>query len=186
MEFGLATIKAITNFIFVKDKPQKADLIIVPGSSQRQPLQKAINLYKKGFAPKILFTGGFNPKIGKKEGDLGKKMALEAKVPPKEILTENNSTNTYENAKEGLKIIKRHKIACKKIILVSQTYHARRVKMTFAKFFPESELIIYPVTDERKITPKNWWKDERKTAKVMEEVEKIGKYFLKGHLSLKG
>ncbi len=184
VEFGLETIKAITDFIFVKDKLKKADLIIVPGSSQRHLPQKAVRLYKKGFAPKILFTGGFNQKIKKNECDFGKEIALKKGIPPEDIFYENKSLNTKENAKEAVKIIKRHRLTCKKIILVGKFYHARRLKMTFAKFFPDSELIIFPVTDERKITSKNWWKDKEKTTKVMEEVKKIGEYFLKGDLSL--
>jgi len=184
MEFGLATVKAITNFIFVKDKPKRADLIIVPGSSQRQLPQKAIALYKKGFAPKILFTGGFNPKIGKNECDFGKEIALRAGVSLRDILSENHSSNTKENAEEAAKIVKNYKIPCKRIILVSKPYHSRRLKMTFAKFFPQSELLIIPVVDERKINSKNWWKNKEKIDRVMEEIKKIGEYYLKGDLSL--
>jgi len=186
VEFGLATIKAITDFIFVKDKPKRADLIIVPGSSQKQLPKKAVNLYKNGLAPKILFTGGFNQKIGKNESDFGKEIALKEKVPLKDILAENKSSNTKENAEEAKKIIKKYKISCKRIILVSKPYHSRRLKMTFAKVFPRSEIIIIPVMDERRITPGNWWKDKEKTARVMEEIKKIGEYYLKGDLSLRG
>jgi len=177
MEFGLKTVKAVTDFIFVKDKPRKADLIIVSGSSQRQLPQKAITLYKAGLAPKILFTGGFNPKIDKNECDFGKEIALKKGVAQGDILTENKSLNTKE-------IIKNYKIPCKRIILVSKPYHSRRLKMTFAKFFPRSELLIVPVMDERKITSKNWWKDKEKITRVMEEIKKIGEYYLKGDLSL--
>lgn len=66
MERRLTTIQTITNFIFAKDLPIKADLIIVPVSNHPQLPKRAVNLYKKGFAQKILFTGGFNSKIGKK------------------------------------------------------------------------------------------------------------------------
>jgi len=184
VEFGLATIRAITNFIFVKDKPKRADLIIVPGSSQKQLPKKAVSLYKKGLATKILFTGGFNPKIGKNESDFGKEIALKAGVPQGGILMENKSSNTKENAEEAVKIVKKYKISCKRIILVSKPYHSRRLKMTFAKFFPRSEIIIIPVQDERIITASNWWKDKEKTNRVMEEVKKIGEYYLKGDLSL--
>ncbi len=48
--------------------------------------------------------------------------------------------------------------------------------MTFISSFPDSEILITPVVDDRNITKENWYKD-RETDKVMEEVEKIGKYF---------
>ncbi|MGB9706656.1 MAG: YdcF family protein [Microgenomates group bacterium] len=184
MELGLNTVKAITKFIFVEDKPQKADLIIVPGSSHPQLPQKAVSLYKEGFAPKILFTGGFNSKIRENECNFGKKIALKRGVPGKDIFCEKKSSNTKENALEAAKIVEKHKLPSRKIILISKPYHARRLKMTFAKFFPRSKLLIIPVKDKRKITSKNWWKSKEKIAKVMEEVQKIGEYYLKGDLSL--
>ena len=56
--------------------------------------------------------------------------------------------------------------------------------MTFIPSFPDSEILIAPVVDDRNITKENWYKDKEKTDKVMEEVEKIGKYFLKGDLNI--
>jgi len=50
VEFGLATIKAITDFIFVEDKLKKADLIIVPGSSQKQLPKKGKSFSKQALS----------------------------------------------------------------------------------------------------------------------------------------
>ncbi|MGB9911303.1 MAG: YdcF family protein [Microgenomates group bacterium] len=185
MERRLSIIQLITNFIFVEDKPKKADLIIVPGTSMPQLHKKAVFLYKKGFAKKILFTGNINPRISQKECDFGAEIAIKLGVLPKNILKEGNSTNTKENAVEAAKLIRKFKLPHKRILLVSKPYHARRLKMTFAQVFPHSELLIVPVVDERKITKNNWWKEKEKIAKVMEEVKKIGEYFLKGDLALK-
>ena len=182
MERRLNTIILITNFIFLKHRLQKADLIIVPGSSHPQLPQKAALLYQKGFAKKILFTGGFNPKSGKNDCDFGKKIALAESVAEEDIFCENQSTNTKENAIEARKLIQAKRLKSKTILLVCKTYHARRLQMTFGKIFPKSRLFFIPVIDKRKITKFNWWESKEKADMVMDELRKIGEYFLKGDL----
>lgn len=184
MEQGLTTIEAITNFIFVKDLPIKADLIIVSGSSHPQLAKKAVELYKS-FAKKILFTGGFNPKINKKECDFGAEIAIDLGVSEKDILREGYSSNTKENAIESANLIKRQGLVYKTILLVCKLHHARRLKATFIRVFPKSRLLIIPIKDERNITRENWWKKKKKIDIVMGEVKKIGEYFLRGDLSLR-
>ena len=169
-------------FIFLEDKAVKSDIIIVPGSSQINIIKKAVDLYKLGFSKKIIFTGSFNEKIQKYESEFGKEYALSMGVNKKDIYVENKSTNTKENAVYARKIIDKYGLSSNKIILPCKTYHSMRVKMTFVSEFPKSKLIIMPVIDQRNITKNNWWKDDNKLEIVMEEVEKIGKYFLKGDL----
>lgn len=185
MEHGLKNnIKAITNFIFLEDKKVRGDLIIVPGSSQDQLSKMATRLYKKGFASKIIFVGGFNRKINKKEAVFGREIAIKYGVNGKDIYISNFSSNSKENAIEALKVIKEYGLKYQKILLVCKTYHSRRIKMTFAKLFLKSEIIVVPTRDYRNITSKNWWKNKNKIKVVMSEIKKIGMYYSKGDLSI--
>jgi len=178
------TIKAITSFVFVKDKMEKGDLIVVPGSSHYQLPKIATDLYRSNFATKIIFIGGFNSKINKKEAIFGKEIAIKYGVVAKDIYTKTSSSNTKENSLEVLKIITKYKLRHQKILLVCKTYHARRARMTFNKLFPDKKIIIIPVKDKRNITAQNWWKSEEKINVVMNEIRKIGVYFLRGDLSI--
>lgn len=185
MQQRSGTIQTISELIFANDLQVKADLIIVPGSSHKQLPLKAAHLLKKGVAKKIIFTGGLNQKLEENESDWGAKVAIKAGVAKKNILVESKSTNTKENALEALRVIKTNRLSHKKILLVSKPYHARRLKMTFLNIFTNSEFFVIPVVDDRKIEKNNWWKDDVKSQKVMEEVGKISEYYLKGDLSLK-
>ena len=49
-----------TDYIFVKDEPQKADVIFVPGNGYPQMAEKAAELYRKGLAQKILPSGRYS------------------------------------------------------------------------------------------------------------------------------
>jgi hypothetical protein len=40
----------ITDFIFVDDKPEKSDIIFIPGGSWPEPAEKAASIWLDGFA----------------------------------------------------------------------------------------------------------------------------------------
>ncbi|OGB75379.1 hypothetical protein A2810_02960 [candidate division Kazan bacterium RIFCSPHIGHO2_01_FULL_49_10] len=191
MERGLAAslmtisaVRAITDFIFVDDQPQKVDLIIIPGTSHRQLADKAAELYRQGWASKVLCTGGFNDKLNMVESAWAANILCEGGVSLADILQESNSTNTKENAITALALLEQGIWEFGRIILVSKPYHARRLLMTFRKVFSGASLLVVPVEDDRQITRDNWHADPKKTAKVMEEMGKISEYYAKGDLAL--
>lgn len=53
-----------TDYIFVKDEPQKADVIFVPGNGYPQMAVHAAKLWKEGFAPVVLPSGRYSTVIG--------------------------------------------------------------------------------------------------------------------------
>lgn len=118
------------------------------------------------------------------ESQFQKQYLIDNGVPKEYILNESKSTNTKENAIYAKEVLDKEKIKYRKIILISKAYHSRRILMTFKNTFPNCDIKIAPVVDDRNITKDNWYLDKEKTAKVMEEVQKIGKYFLKGDLSI--
>ncbi|KKR38754.1 MAG: hypothetical protein UT71_C0008G0001, partial [Parcubacteria group bacterium GW2011_GWF2_40_10] len=47
------------DFLVVQDKPEKSDVILVlAGDSNGERVDQAVKLYKEGYAPKILMSGG--------------------------------------------------------------------------------------------------------------------------------
>lgn len=176
-------IGSITKFIFVEDRPQRADLIVVAGSGSTRVAKESLKLYKQGFANKIIFTGGFNEKLGKRESEFMADIAVRDGVDRKDIYLEKKSTNTKENAIESLRLVKASKLKHKIIIVVGKPYHALRLKMTFAKVFPKSKILVAPSKYDS-LSKKNWWKTEWGRWRVFAEVEKIGKYYIKGDLEV--
>ena len=57
-------IQDITDFIFVEHRPQKADIIFVPGGNQGAIAVKAAMLFREGYAPLILPSGRFSKPVG--------------------------------------------------------------------------------------------------------------------------
>ena len=120
-------IKKITNYIFLPSKPERADLILVFGIQHNEPILKVKELYNKGFASKILISGGVNRTTKENEAVRIKNSLLELGISNKDIILEDKSTNTLENVVFSLQVIE-DVIGLKnikKIIVVVKCYHTR-------------------------------------------------------------
>jgi uncharacterized SAM-binding protein YcdF (DUF218 family) len=169
----------ISNFIFIDNPPEKADIIFIPGGSHPQLMGRAAELYHQGFAPYILPSGGYNPKIAEysSEWEFLKKLASLLDVPDQAILKENQALNTHENADFSRKVLLEMELPIHKAIIVCKAYHARRALLTYQAVFPLStSFLVSSVTDNRGITKENWFTKKEFIAMIMGEVSKIGTY----------
>lgn len=170
----------ISDLVFVKTEIQPADIILVPGGSHPQIMEKAAELYNQGLAPLILPSGKFNPKIPEysSEWEFLKSVGVKLGVPEEKILKEDKARHTFENAEFSWNVIKENKLSVKRVILVCKAYHSRRALLTYQSIFPKNiEFFVVSVPDKKEIRKDNWFLDEGKIKIVMGEVVKIGKYF---------
>ncbi len=173
-------ISDISNFIFLNDLPAKADIILVPGGSVPELMLKACELYKLGFAPLILPSGGYNKRIPnyKSEWNFFIDIAKQNNIPIDCILKEDKASNTFENAHFSWNVIVKSKLKISKALLVCKAHHSRRALLTYQTEFKEPiEYIVVPILDHRQIGKENWYLDTFKTEIVFKEIEKIGQYF---------
>lgn len=138
--FALAVV-AITlilsdNELSACDKPGSgqgcpvADAIVaVSGGDTAARTRKAVELYRAGWAPKLIFSGDTADPDAVSNAAQMRQIALGLKVPARDILIEEKSTTTAENARYTIEILKQ--LGAKKVILVSSPYHTRRVKLNF-------------------------------------------------------
>ena len=183
----------ITDFIFMSDAPQKSDIIFIPGTSKSAITEKAAELYRSGYAEYVMPAGKWsgkrdrfasekidNPRYaGEYPTDFAycRHILLENGVPESAILREDRSTNTGENAEFSAQVLRELGIQVKKAILCCQSFHARRAFMTYAKYFPETEILVVP-TDTQGIRREDWSLRESSYRRVMSELYKCGEYFL--------
>lgn len=172
--------EAITDFIFMEDQIEKADIILIPGGSRIELINKAVELYKNGYAEFILPSGGRNRKLPhyNSEYDFLSEHAIKQGVPESAILKEDKAANTYENAKFSYEVCKKNKIDVKKAILVCKNYHSRRAYITYKiNFSKNTDFIVRPIIDSEFVTKENWILSAEKRELVFGEISKIGKYF---------
>lgn len=164
--------------MFFETELKQADVILVPGSSHSQLMERAAELYYQGAAPLILPSGGSTPQVEKTEWEFLRDIGTALGIPAKAILKEDQATNTFENARFSLEVLQRQGIHPKKVILACKNYHARRALLTYRFVFPEDTVFfVSPVIDRTGITKENWYLNEKSIHIVMNELEKVGKYF---------
>lgn len=171
--------ECITDLVFVnKDQLESSDIIVVPGGSHPQLIERAAELFHSGLAPYILPSGGYNSKINQTEWDYLSEIAINMGVPQESILKEDQAKSTFDNARNSWEIIKERNIEVRKVIMICKAQHSRRALMTYQTIFPlDIRFLIDPIIDKNNITRENWYLDEIKIRAVMGEMEKISKYF---------
>ena len=180
--YDMYPFDCISELVFVETNIEPSDIILIPGGSHPQLMEKAVELYQKGFAPLILPSGKYNPKIPEyaSEWEFLKRVGLNLGVPESVILKEDQATHTFENALFSLRVIRENGLKIKKAILVCKSFHSRRALLTYQSIFPkEIRFFVASVIDKRGINKQNWFQDDEMIHVVMNEVTKIGQYFEK-------
>jgi len=105
---------------------------VFSGSVDR--LIQTIYLYKNGKIKNILLSGGSGRLLlqDEKESEIIVEVLKNAGVADSDIILENNSRNTYENAIESVKILN-ERFPGKSYLLVTSSFHMRRSLACFVK-----------------------------------------------------
>ncbi|SCY04257.1 YdcF family protein [Alkaliphilus peptidifermentans] len=113
--------------------PEKGDAIIVlgcrlygdkPGPMLLYRLEKALELYEKGYAEAFVVSGAQGEDEWITEAEAMKRYLVDAGVPEDRIFKEENSYNTYENLTFSKAIMEEQ--GHSKGIIVSNGFHIRR------------------------------------------------------------
>ncbi|WP_346936493.1 YdcF family protein [Clostridium sp.] len=182
-------IDEITKFIFLEDKPEKADIIFIPGASWPQATELAAKLWNEGYAPYLLPSGRYSTKLGyfpgpkvrddiynkkyETEWEFMRDVAMVNGVRSDAILKEDMSTYTIENAIKTREVTDAHNLTIRKAIICCKAFHARRCLMLYSWFYPETEFIICPVMTDG-IDKFNWYKSDIGIKRVMGELSRCG------------
>ena len=149
---------AMEDWLVVNEAPKPADVIIVLAGDSRVRVEHGVRLYQAGYANKILFAGGsHSPQIT--DAQIMERQALSLGVPQDDILLEEKSMSTYENAKYSLEIMQANKF--KSAILVTSPHHTKRASIIFGRFFKGIDLTTCSVPYNSSDIGK-WWTDSDK------------------------
>ncbi|MCZ7434512.1 YdcF family protein [Streptomyces sp. WMMC1477] len=102
-------------------------------------------LYHRGMAPLIVFTGATSPttrdRMPRGEAEHYRERAVELGVPAEAILVEPHARNTGENIHFSRALLEEHRIPVSSVLLVSKPYEERRAYATACKLWPEVEWV---------------------------------------------
>ena len=119
---------------------------------------------------------GVDPASYQTEAAWLKSLMVREGVPKSAIWTEEESTNTFENARFCRKLLEARGIRPHTILLCTQAFHARRAKMTFQSEFVGQKIYVSSVVT-RGIGRGTWMQTQEGFDTVMKELENCGAYF---------
>lgn len=138
--------KIIWDYHRVNHPLAKADCIFVLGSHDMRVATYAADLFLKGYAPFIIFAGGYGNwtkgVFPKPEAEVFVDIAAERGVPRDKMLIENRSANTGENIVFTKALLAECGLDFHSFLLVQKPYMERRAYATFKKVWPKKKCIV--------------------------------------------
>lgn len=141
------------------DEATASDVIIVLGAGMtrdgrpnwalRQRSEHAAELWKIGYAPMVICTGGVGRNTTRSEADGCREVLEREGVPRSAILLEDTSRSTEENALNSRAIMDAE--GWENAIIVSDSYHVFRARHIFER--AGIEVVLSPVPMERMQRP---------------------------------
>ena len=164
----------ITDFIFIENEPEPADVIFIPGGPCGEIALHAAELFHQGYAPLLIpsgchsildpvYRGARSPEKyrGREfptEADFFSAILMEKGVPAENILPERQATFTYENA-----------------IYTRKLTDALGLTIRTA-LFPETRILVTPTVTQG-IRREDWFGRPKTIDLVLQEVEHCGSQF---------
>ena len=116
-----------------RDQAAPADAIIVLGAAAydakpspvfEERIRHGLDLYQRGYAPVLIFTGGYGNGARFAESQVARRYALKQGIPARDILIESRSRTTRQNLVEAKRLMEAR--GMRRAILVSDPLHMAR------------------------------------------------------------
>ena len=113
-----------------------ADAILVLGAAQyngrpspvlKARVDHALDLYRQGYAPRIIFTGGVGRGDTTSEGEVARRYAIENGVADSAILVERQGVTSAESVAAAAALMRTNGL--QDALLVSDSYHMLRLEL---------------------------------------------------------
>lgn len=168
---------AVYDNLVVSKRPENADAIFVFGSPNDLRIRKAVELYKAGFADKIIISGHgpFYASHTQSEAERMAEVAVVEHVPRSALLLEPEAITIPDNVKRTLDLFERIDFKPAKLIIVASPFVLRRCEMDWYKFTPWNIETI-PVTADSMsydLTKEGWITTSRGIRVVLNEYAKL-------------
>ncbi len=141
--------KIIYEYMLMHQDLIPMDAIIALGANDIRVADRAYEVWKDGFAPIIICTGGKahendinNTGWEKSEAEMFEDRLLSLGVPKKNIFLEKDAQSTGDNVKNVKKLLAEEDLQLNNFIVVGKPWNERRAYTTFKKQWPEVNIIM--------------------------------------------
>lgn len=151
---------------------QPADVIIaVSGGDTVARTQQAIDLYQRGWAPRLIFAGAAQDTSGPSNAKVMRTQAIKQGVPAHAIALEERSQTTKQNAENTNDILRSESVS--DAIVVTSSYHMKRTLLEFRMRAPNVDFRANPSSSDNQwsvwwwTTPGGWYLAISEVIKIM-------------------
>ena len=178
----------IEQTVFFEVPPQPSDILLIFGS----PIgdwEAIANFARTGIAKLIIPSGKYGVKAPPgtiPQAHLIRDVLLQAGIDPKQILIEDQSTNTGENVRFTKKLLEEHDIDPQSILFACKAHHTGRCARTIRTSFKKALLSVLPyngIYGDHIISKLNWRTDPFSKQRVYGEYLRILQYTEEGKLT---
>jgi len=165
-------LRGVADRWVISDPLERADGIVVLGGRIDVRPSAAADLYKRGFASRIL--------IAPNQTALTRQLLLKLGVPAEAIVEFGDEvSSTYEEARAVLEWAKSS--GAKSVIIPTELFPTRSVRWTFRHIVAPAgvRIIVHAIIKPPGYGVENWWKDESGLTGFKNEVIKFVYYRLK-------
>jgi uncharacterized SAM-binding protein YcdF (DUF218 family) len=185
LAFRQQALDGLGEFLVVSDPLEHADLIyVLAGDFWGSRVLLGANLGSKGWAPKVIMSGGLytgGGYVNRYQGDLAVDFAVQHGYPrglfisiPLEL------QSTIDEARAMGPVF--HRLGARRVLLVTSNFHSRRAAQAFRLFLPEFEFRMEGSPDHT-FEPHAWWKTPQQRHLLFAEYQKlVGTVFVRFHL----
>ena len=132
--------QVLWDYLCLHQTPEKADCIVGFGCYNEDIPRRCAQLYREGFAPYVLFTGGLGRNTAEmwteSEAERFGAIALGEGVPESALLLEPRSTNTAENISFTRQLLEERQIPVSSVLGVHKPYMERRIYAAWKNYWP--------------------------------------------------
>lgn len=167
-------LPALAGYLVEEDPLQPADLIVLLSGAPRDRAGYAADLYREGYARRILCTSSIVPPdlalIGRRltGAQLSAVALRKVGIPEHAISVINLGASTFEEL-----IVARNKMLAegwKRAILVSSPYRLRRIRLAWNELTEGNDLrAILRASPYTRVKTTTWWRHERDLLSVQNE-----------------
>jgi uncharacterized SAM-binding protein YcdF (DUF218 family) len=161
---------AIAVYLSPQDSLSKVDaIVVVSGGDTDARITEGVRLYQQKWASKLIFSGA--AASGEVSNALAmKRIAVASGIPADDILIEEASKTTAENADFTTTLI--HNQGFKSIILVTSPYHQRRAYNQFRTALGKDFTILNHSAKDTTWRKQGWWENTNARFLTLAEIMK--------------
>lgn len=157
--------------------PVKADLMVALGGDNGARADRVLELYRKGFAPKVLLTGmeGGHSRTRAAYLNWRARYLVDEGIAEQVLLYDRRSASTWEEAVNTLRLMQSMKLD--HVLVISDPPHMRRLSWVWAKVFSGSgKAYTLVASDMQGWDAAYWWRTSLGAQFVFAEFIKLGYY----------